>query len=248
MTSIDILQSSNDSGARNFSEENIADEKPARVDVSSKESGQTEVEEGDSFFANVPKDLTISDLIIDKGKFKSIEEQREYFEKEMLELANDKEGWTLFGKTNAEVDDSDQLDIYAKTVDWSPVRCMRTSVKERHVGPVEAMDYFQHVHKVMEKDRRRAISFLKASTHVQKAARNVWRPFVHMTETVLSFIQYRIVQLPCGYKQSRIDAYIYICRCFCIFARELNINLSARLAVWYVSFRAHNKSLWPCCK
>ena len=101
MTSIDILQSSNDSGARNFSEENIADEKPARVDVSSKESGQTEVEEGDSFFAKSPKDLTISDLIIDEGKFKSIEEQREYFEKEMLELANDKEGWTLFGKTNA---------------------------------------------------------------------------------------------------------------------------------------------------
>ena len=211
MTSIDILQSSNGSGARNFSEEDIADEKSPPVDVSSKESGQTEVEEVDPFFANMPKDLAISDLIIDKDKFKSIEEQREYFEREMLGLANDTEGWTLFGKTNAKVDESDQLDIYAKNFDWSPVRCLRTSVKEANVGPVEVMDFYQQDFEVMAKDRRGMNLWNRASSQMKKAFTKIVCPFLHSTETVISYIQYRVVELPCGYKESsRIDAYICV--------------------------------------
>ena len=217
MTSIDILQSSNGSGARNFSEEDIVEKKADTVDVAGKESGQTEVEKGDPFFANMPNDLTISDLIIDKDKLKSIEEQREYFEKEMLELANDTEGWTLLGKTNAKVDESDQLDIYAKSFDWSPVRCFRTSVKETNMGPVEVMDFYQQHFEVTAKDRRKAQMFKCASTQMKKAAGNVVCPFLHSTETVISYIQYRVVELPCGYKESsRIDAYICVHDLRCI--------------------------------
>ena len=211
VTSIDILQSSNGSGAKNFSEEDIADEKSARVDVSRKESGQTEAKDVDPFFANMPNDLTISDLIIDKDKLKSIEEQREYFEKEMLELANDTEGWTLFGKTNAKVDDSDQLDIYAKTFDWSPVRCLRTSVKEANVGPVEVMDFYQQDFEVTAKGRGGRNNMNRVSSQTKKAFTKIVYPFSHSTETVLSYIQYRVVELPCGYKESsRIDAYICV--------------------------------------
>ncbi len=248
MTSIDILQSSNGSGARNFSEEDIADEKSALVDVASKESGRASVGEGGifSFFANMPKDLTVSDLVIGKDKFKNIEEQREYFEREMLELAKDEEGWALFGKTNAEVDDSDQLDIYAKTFDWSPVRCFRTSVKEANVGPVKLMDFIQQDFEVQIENNLRP-TWDRASLLTKKAVANVIYPFIHRTETVLSCIQYRVVELPCGYKQSsRIDAHIRIY--FCTFALYLNTNVSALFSISHLKSRARNKSLCPYCK
>merc|ERR1711903_148359 len=58
----------------------------------------------DPFIAKIPKDWSLSDCIVDKSKFKTIEDQRAHFEKRMLEMAraghDEEDGWKFYRKTN----------------------------------------------------------------------------------------------------------------------------------------------------
>ena len=60
--------------------------------------------EQDPYIANIPKDWSLSDCIVDKSKFKTIKEQRAHFEKRILEMAraghDEEDGWKFYCETN----------------------------------------------------------------------------------------------------------------------------------------------------
>ena len=60
---------------------------------------------GGSFIANSPNDWSLSDCIVDKSKFKTIEDQRAHFQERMREMAradrDEEDGWKFYCKTNA---------------------------------------------------------------------------------------------------------------------------------------------------
>ena len=111
VTSIEVLQSSNATSARLWVEEQIAEKtKKAATDSASGElggKGEEEQEEFDEdpFIANIPKEeeWSLSDCIVDRSKFKTIEDQRAYFQKRMRKMARagrDKEdGWAFYCMT-----------------------------------------------------------------------------------------------------------------------------------------------------
>ena len=125
VTSIEILQSSNEASARLLS-----DEMPASEQSSEASSGEV-VDNGDSatktFIDSLSTDFALSDCIINKSEHATIEEQRQHYGKRMREMAesaanSEEDGWTLYGKTNdARVSDDKQLEIYKRDVEWSPV-------------------------------------------------------------------------------------------------------------------------------
>ncbi len=121
VSSIEVLQSSNATSARLWVEDRVAAQKRkekekekgkkrlATADGASGgiggEVGEEEEEEEDPFFANMPKDLSLSDCIVDKSKFKSIEDQRAHFQVRMREMAragrDEEDGWKFYCKTTS---------------------------------------------------------------------------------------------------------------------------------------------------
>ena len=121
VTSIEVLQSSNATSARLWAEEGIdltngkereneeAKKKAAATDSASGGMGGEVGEEQDEndqdpFIANMPKDLSLSDCIVDKSKFKTIEDQRAHFQERMREMArtghDEEDGWKFYCKTS----------------------------------------------------------------------------------------------------------------------------------------------------
>ena len=121
VTSIEVLQSSNATSARLWAEDGIDltngkerenEEAKKNAELTDSASGGMGGEVGeeqdendqDPFIANIPKDWSLSDCIVDKSKFKTIEDQRAHFEKSMLEMAraghDEEDGWKSYRKTN----------------------------------------------------------------------------------------------------------------------------------------------------
>ena len=122
VTSIEVLQSSNATSARLWAEDGIYltngkerenEEAKKNAELTDSASGGMGGEVGeeqdendqDPFIANIPKDWSLSDCIVDKSKFKTIEDQRAHFEKRMLEMAraghDEEDGWKFYRKTNS---------------------------------------------------------------------------------------------------------------------------------------------------
>ena len=124
VTSIEILQSSNAAGARLWTEEKMVTEKvkgekkAGGVDSASgglggegvgeeeeAEEDEEEAKEEDLFVATIPKDLSLSDCIVDKAKFKTIEKQRAFFQTRMREMSRtyryEEDGWNFYCKTRS---------------------------------------------------------------------------------------------------------------------------------------------------
>ena len=115
VTSIEVLQSSNATSARLWAEDGVASQKAKKqVEADDSASGgiggevgeeQEKQEEEDPFFANMPKDLSFSDCIVDKSKFKNIENQRAHFQERMREMAradrDEEDGWKFYCKTKS---------------------------------------------------------------------------------------------------------------------------------------------------
>ena len=96
--------------------------------------------EHDPFVKAMPKTLSTEDCIIDKNVHKTIEEQRMYYAKLMVQMAEEERGWLYYGKTAARnVRNEYQLDVYHKDVDWSEQPQMRT-VFETDVGAERLFD------------------------------------------------------------------------------------------------------------
>tara|TARA_A100001015_G_scaffold312050_2_gene416463 strand:- start:946 stop:2556 length:1611 start_codon:yes stop_codon:yes gene_type:complete len=120
VTRIEVLQSSNATSSRLWVEENSAanNEKGTAADSASGGKGGEGAEEHDvdPFIANMPKEWSLSDCIVDKSKFKTMEEQRAHFQERMREMAradrDEEDGWKFYGKTHATgVPDSEQYVI-----------------------------------------------------------------------------------------------------------------------------------------
>ena len=122
--SIEVLQSSNATSARLWAEEGVALEKEKRTGKGEEgaattdsasgalggegEAGQDE-DDFDLFMANIPRDWALSDCIVDKSKFETLEDQRAHFRKRMKEMADKKDGWKFYSKTKSPwVPDSEQ--------------------------------------------------------------------------------------------------------------------------------------------
>ena len=101
--------------------------------------------EADPFVANMPKNLTLENCLVDKGKYSTLEDQRAHFRERMLgmasEIENEANGWTLLGKTQMEgLSPEQQLDVYEKKVEWSEVNQLR-SVVETDLSCDHIFDY-----------------------------------------------------------------------------------------------------------
>ncbi len=131
VTSIEIVQSSNEANARLWSEEEAAPQEAQKAVDDAKPSSSSAF---DDFVAKLPKDFTLSDCIIDKSAHATIEEQRAYFGEVMRTMAraghDEEDGWAYFGKTiQAGVPEDEQLDIYERSVEWSATSQLRTRVE-----------------------------------------------------------------------------------------------------------------------
>ena len=141
ITSIDVLQSSNEANAKLWSENETSIRKVQRAIEGSEVSLPSEM---DSYMAKLPQDLTLSDCIIDKSAHATIEEQRAYFAEQMRTMAeggrDEEEGWGYFSKTiEAGLPDDEQLDVYTRSVKWSSTSQLRTDVEtEFQAGAVFA--------------------------------------------------------------------------------------------------------------
>ena len=121
VTSIEVLQSSNATSARLWVEDKSASkegkagrkEEPATTNGLSSElggggiSGDQENREEDPFIANIPKEeeWSLSDCIVDRSKFKTIEDQRAHFRERMRKMAladrDVEDGWKFYCKTKS---------------------------------------------------------------------------------------------------------------------------------------------------
>ena len=113
VTSIEVLQSSNAASARLWVEDGSALREgkgkatgnSASGGLGGKDIGEHE-NEGDPFIANFPRDLSLADCIVDKDKFKTIEDQRVHFQERMREMVRsdlnkEKNGWKFYSKSNS---------------------------------------------------------------------------------------------------------------------------------------------------
>ena len=128
VTAIEVLQSSNATGARLWTEHESVLEKgkrkgnrnghPASADSACGGMGgegeeEREDPEEDPFIAHMPKEWSLSDCIVDKSKFKTMEDQRAHFRERMWEMAranrDEEDGWKFYCKTNSStLSDSEQ--------------------------------------------------------------------------------------------------------------------------------------------
>ena len=139
-TSVEVLQSSNATGAKVWSEEFIQAEEQISTLPAMPES-EVESEEQDPFLAGRPE-LGIEDAIINKTEHETIEEQRLFWQKRMRHMARhvhkEEEGWKLYAKTCApRVKEEDQLDVFARDVKWSAVPQLRSAAES--VLPLEVL-------------------------------------------------------------------------------------------------------------
>ena len=134
VTSIEILQSSNEANAKLWSEDEATMEKVPDGNGDAESPTPSEMH---AFLAKLPKDLALSDCIIDKSAHATIEEQRAYFCEEMRMMArvghDEEDGWEYFGKTiEAGVSEDEQLDVYSRSVKWSASSQLRTRAETEY--------------------------------------------------------------------------------------------------------------------
>ena len=89
-------------------------------------------ENKDTFVADTTEKLDIEDCLIAEFKNKTIEEQREYFQTKMKEMATEEgnDSWVLKGMTNAKgIADEDQINVWERDVPWSSVKQLRSTVE-----------------------------------------------------------------------------------------------------------------------
>ena len=131
-TSIEVIQASNDGSAMLWCEEEIKPSSAPAGGTIREGEAQMVATDADPFLANMPRNLTIQDLIVDRTKHSSIEEQREAFRTRMLDLAtegrDEEDGWKFYAETDARNVER-QLDIYARKVAWSSVPTLRTIIE-----------------------------------------------------------------------------------------------------------------------
>ena len=130
VTNIEVLQSSNATSARLWAENEIGSTKgvedgirsmkwvedksgttkekgdgkqPPAAECSSRSGADLGYEE-DPFITNIPKEWSLSDCIVDKSKFTTMEDQRAHFQERMREMAradrDEEDGWKFYGKTS----------------------------------------------------------------------------------------------------------------------------------------------------
>ena len=82
-----------------------------------------------------PTDLTVANCLVDKTKYATLRAQRLFFQKRMLEMARedgDNDGWSFVSQTTMlGLNDAEQLDVYARDVEWSKVKQYRTVTETR---------------------------------------------------------------------------------------------------------------------
>ena len=136
---IEILQSSNATGAKLWSEEKLEEEIGSTAN-------ETQTVETDPFLAGLPTDLTIEDCLVDRTKHATIAEQRKYYAERMREMAHEghdeEDGWEFFARTTGGgLEEDKQLDIYHRVVEWSPVKQLRTVVESE----IDVDDFFGYL-------------------------------------------------------------------------------------------------------
>ena len=180
-SSIEVLQSSNASGAKVWSVEEITNDD---------EKG-TDREEKDEFIRDMPE-LSADDLIVDADKFETIDEQRTFFARIFLDMTRDDEGWEYFADTNTvNPGPGGQLQICSKDVEWSPVQQLR-STAETELSPRMIFDFDR-------KHFRENMLMKKAdgtSAAVRKAAAKRSSLFGDVRDTLYSEIVLRTVDCP----------------------------------------------------
>ena len=197
ITSIEVMQSSNGAGARLFSEEGVA----MNTRKPEKENAERE-QELDPFLAGFPRDLRTEDAL--EKEYKTIEEQRASLLSKMRNIVqsveDQSEGWELLGKTSApRVEDEDQLDIFARAVEWSPAPQL-LSVAETSM---ELKDLFNDIKVGVALAAKRGggvagtAEKLAALNKVAKTyAKAESYLFAHETEKALLCICYKVFPLP----------------------------------------------------
>ena len=96
--------------------------------------GKRDREEQDPFVANMPKDLAFEDCLVDKQAYGTMEDQRAFFSEQMRAMAregqDEEDGWIFASKTALKgLPLEEQLDVYARKVDWSKAEQLRSVVE-----------------------------------------------------------------------------------------------------------------------
>ena len=108
ITSIEVLQSDNATNARLWVDDKIASQNHEREMPMPTNKSEEELENTDNldpFIANIPNQWSLCDCIVDKSKFRTIEDQRKYFQERMREMArvheDEEDEWKYYCKTKA---------------------------------------------------------------------------------------------------------------------------------------------------
>ena len=198
-TFFEVMQTSGDLDGKRWTERRS-------TSVTRETTNKSDVDEqaGDPYVAALRvqcQGLALGDCIIDKSRHKSIEEQRIYFATSMREMASDgsqghNNGWERFGQTSADAESGTKIDIYSRTVEWSPSKQLR-SAAETELG-VELL-YGDIVNGfVMNTGERSVASAAKYSNsqQVRKALSGYHLPFIARGDSWCTALQYRVMQFP----------------------------------------------------
>ena len=158
ITSVEIVQSSNSANAKLWSDESMTLEDTSGRTAESLSTETSALSEFDKFVAQLPKDFTLSDCIIDKSLYATIEEQRTDIGERMRLMArqehDDEDGWNFYAKTIQNgVSEGEQLDVFAREVEWSSTLQLRTRM-ETDFGVEEVFEFLvdTFVDKIYSKD------------------------------------------------------------------------------------------------
>ena len=191
-TTLRLLQGANASQAREWFEAKATKRRQSEAIVENSAAADeddkvtktaSEAEEADPFLKNMPKDLTLTDLIVDVGsgaeKFKTLKEQNKYFATRMQEMAregHDKEdGWAFLARVEPE-----GVDVFERKVEWSPVPQMRSRWT--------ALCAVDEVAKFLLSDKSRA---QKQFSSKKEQARSVRKMAEEMNRTVILLVNHR---------------------------------------------------------
>ena len=198
VTSIKVLQASNNSNARLFGDEEAVGGAPKGT---KRKTSAPQSSELGNWLAGIRKlDLTLRDCIIDKKAHKTMQEQRKYFAKTMRKMARSGhdgvDGWKLYGRTNSPLlTDSTQVDIHRREVDWSSSHQLRTVV----TTPLSVQQVFNFLIHDFADEKNTIIENAMAegvSRKLQEAASQNWYPFIKTGPGWGTALQYRIFNMP----------------------------------------------------
>ena len=125
---IEVLQSSNGTTSKIWNEDEVD---PTNADRSS----DPQTHEVKRHWPS-PQEFTISECIIDKAKYSTIEEQRDDISKQLLMMArtghDEEDGWEHWAEAEVPADPTmTGISVYEREVDWSPVEQLRSSLETK---------------------------------------------------------------------------------------------------------------------